>query len=131
MDLRTWNETIEKYTYDKNKNKKKTVLTSEQISRVKGIFESWRCVDGGYEDVPELCKSVRIKGDDSDGLAIESHGFALTPSKYIEFIDHDLGIDYENEMGRIQSERKELLATEKKSQAMLEAAFEGIGYGIN
>lgn len=131
MDLRTWNENIEKYTYDKNKNKKKTVLTSEQISRVKGIFESWRCVDGGYEDVPELCKSVRIKGDDSDGLAIESHGFALTPSKYIEFIDHDLGIDYEKEMGRIQSEMKELLATEKKSQAMLEAAFEGIGYGIN
>ena len=131
MDLRTWDENIEKYTYDKNKNKKKTVLTSEQIARVKDIFESWRCVDGGYEDGPELCKSVRIKGDDSDGLTIESHGFALTPSKYIEFIDHDLGIDYEKEMGRIQAEMKELLATEKKSQAMLEAAFEGIGYGID
>lgn len=131
MDLRTWNENIEKYTYDKNKNKKKTVLTPEQIARVKDIFESWRCIDGGYEDVPELCKSVRIKADDSDGLAIESHGFALTPSKYIEFIDHDLGIDYKKEMGRIQSEMKELLATEKKSQAMLEAAFEGIGYGID
>lgn len=131
MDLRTWNENIEKYTYDKNKNKKKTVLTPEQIARVKDIFESWRCIDGGYEDVPELCKSVRIKADDSDGLAIESHGFALTPSKYIEFIDHDLGIDYKKEMGRIQSEMKELLASEKKSQAMLEAAFEGIGYGID
>lgn len=55
---------------------------------------------------------------------------ALTPSKYIEFIDHDLGIDYEKEMGRIQSEMKELLAIEKKSQVMLEGAFEGIGYGI-
>ena len=131
VDLRTWDENIEKYTYDKNKNKKKTVLTSEQIARVKDIFESWRCVDGGYEDVSELCKSVRIKGDDPDEITIESHGFALTPSKYIEFIDHDLGIDYEKEMGRIQSEMKELLATEKKSQAMLEAAFEGIGYGID
>lgn len=130
MDLRTWNENIEKYTYDKNKNKKKTVLTPEQIARVKDIFESWRCIDGGYEDVPELCKSAHIKGGDSDQTTIESHGFALTPSKYIEFIDHDLGIDYEKEMGRIQAEMKELLATEKKSQAMLEAAFEGIGYGI-
>lgn len=130
VDLRTWNENIEKYTYDKNKNKKKTVLTPEQIARVKDIFESWRCVDGGYEDVPELCKSVHIKGGDSDGSSIESHGFVLTPSKYIEFIDHDLGIDYEKEMGRIQSEMKEILATEKRSQAMLEAAFEGIGYGI-
>ncbi|MBS5866275.1 MAG: N-6 DNA methylase [Coriobacteriaceae bacterium] len=131
VDLRTWDENIEKYTYDKNKNKKKAVLTSEQIARVKDIFESWRCVDGGYEDVPELCRSVRIKSDDSDEITIESHGFALTPSKYIEFIDHDLGIDYEKEMGCIQSEMKELLATEKKSQAMLEAAFEGIGYGID
>ncbi len=34
-------------------------------------------------------------------------------------------------MSRIQAEMKELLATEKKSQAMLEAAFEGIGYGID
>lgn len=133
VDLRAWNENIEKYTYDKNKNKnkKKTVLSSEQIARVKDIFESWRCLDGGYEDVPELCKSVHVKSDDSNQIAIESRGYALTPSKYIEFIDHDLGIDYEKEMGRIQAEMKELLATEKKSQAMLEAAFEGIGYGIN
>ena len=130
MDLRTWNENIEKYAYDKNKNKKKTVLTSEQIALVKDIFESWRCVDGGYEDVPELCKSVFIKSDDSDRITIESRGYSLTPSKYIEFVDHDLGIDYEKEMGRIQAEMKDLLATEKKSQAMLEAAFEGIGYGI-
>lgn len=131
MDLRTWDENIEKYTYDKKKNKKKTVLTPEQIARVKGIFESWRCVDGGYEDVPELCKSVRVKSDNPDELTIESRGYALTPSKYIDFVDHDLDIDYEKEIRRIQSEMKELLATEKQSQAMLEVAFEGIGYGID
>ena len=130
MDLRTWDENIEKYTYDKGKNKKKTVLTPEQIARVKDIYESWRCVDGGYEDVPELCKSVRVKSDDPDELTIESRGYTLTPSKYIEFVDRDLGIDYEREMSRIQSEMRELLANEKKSQAMLEAAFEGIGYAV-
>lgn len=130
MDLRTWDENIEKYKLAKNKSKKKTVLTSEQISCAKDIFESWRCVDGGYKDVPELCKSVRVKSDDSDELTIESRGYALTPSKYIEFVDHDLDIDYEKEMARIQAEMRELLATEKKSQAMLEAAFRGIGYGI-
>ena len=131
VDLRTWDENIEKYTYDKGKNKKKTVLTPEQIGRVKGIFESWRCVAGGYEDVPELCKSVRVESDDPNELTIESRGYALTPSKYIEFVDRDLDIDYEKEMNRIQAEMKELLATEKESQAMLEAAFEGIGYGID
>ena len=54
----------------------------------------------------------------------------LTPSKYIEFVDHDLDIDYPKEMSRIQDEMRELLAEEKKSQAELEAAFKGIGYGI-
>ena len=80
--------------------------------------------------MPELCKSVRVKSDNPDELTIESRGYALTPSKYIDFIDHDLDIDYEKEIRRIQSEMKELLATEKQSQAMLEVAFEGIGYGI-
>ena len=51
--------------------------------------------------------------------------------KYIEFIDHDLEIDYEKEMARIQSEMKEIMMQEKKSQQMLEDAFRGIGYGID
>lgn len=130
MDLRTWDENVEKYKLDKNKTKKKTVLTAEQIAHAKSIFESWRCVDGCYKDVPELCKSVRVKSDDSDELTIASRGYVLTPSKYIEFVNRDLDIDYEKEMGRIQAEMRELLVIEKKSQAMLEAAFEGIGYGI-
>ncbi len=127
VDLRTWDQNIEKYQLDKNRTKKKVVLTPEQIARVKNIYESWQDVDGGYEDVPELCKSMHVEGADS----IASHGYSLTPSKYIEFIDHDLDIDYSSEMSRIQVEMRELLAVEKESQAMLEAAFEGIGYGID
>lgn len=127
VDLRTWDQNIEKYQLDKNKTKKKVVLTPEQIARVKSIYESWQNVDGGYEDVPELCKSMHVEGANS----ISSHGYSLTPSKYIEFIDHDLGIDYDGEMSRIQTEMRELLAMEKESQSMLETAFEGIGYGID
>ena len=129
-DLRTWDGNVEKYKLDKNKSKKKTVFTPEQVTRVKAIYESWQDVDGGYDDVPELCKSVRVKSDDPDEVTIESRGWSLAPSKYIEFVDHDLDIDYKKEMGRIQAEMRELLGVEKKSQAMLEAAFEGIGYGI-
>lgn len=124
-DLRTWDKNIEIYIYDKNKRKKKTVLTAEQIDRVKAIYESWQAGDG-YEDVPELCKSMKVEGE--DGIA--EHGYTLTPSKYIEFVDHDLDIDYPKEMSRIQDEMRELLAEEKKSQAELEAAFKGIGYGV-
>ena len=54
----------------------------------------------------------------------------MAPSKYIEFIDHDLEIDYENEMKRIQNEMKEIISNEEKSQSMLIEAFGGIGYEI-
>ena len=50
--------------------------------------------------------------------------------KYIEFIDHDLDIDFNKEMNRIQSEMKNILAKEEKSQSMLVEAFRGIGYEI-
>ena len=61
---------------------------------------------------------------------IENKNWALTPSKYIEFIDHDLDIDYETEMRRIQNEMKLILEQEKESQKMLENAFRGIGYNV-
>lgn len=124
-DLRTWDQNIETYTYDKGKRKKKTVLTTEQIARVKNIYEAWQKGDG-YEDVPELCKSVKV--EDEGGIA--EHDYTLTPSKYIEFVDHNLDIDYPKEMLRIQEEMRTLLQQEKESQAKLETAFKGIGYGI-
>lgn len=131
MDLRTWDQNIEKYVYDKGVSKKKTVLKPEQIYRVKDLFESWRCVDGGYKDIPELCKSVHIKSDDPNCLTVKSCGYTLAPSRFIEFTDHDLDINYAEEMARIQSEMKQLLIAEKESQALLESAFGGIGYGID
>jgi len=42
-----------------------------------------------------------------------------------------LEIDYAAEMARIQAEMREVLKAEKQSQAMLEEAFRGIGYGID
>ena len=73
--------------------------------------------------MPELYRSVGIK-------EIEENGWSLVPSKYIEFIDHDLEIDFPAEMRRIQDEMRDLLAQEKESQKMLVDAFRGIGYGV-
>ena len=127
MDLRTWNENIDEIQIDKGKKKKKVALTDDQIRKVKAIFTSWQNDDGDYEDVPELCKAATLEGEDG----IRANNYSLAPSKYVEFIDRDLQIDYEAEMHRIQGEMRALLSQEKESQAMLEAAFEGIGYGIN
>lgn len=128
MDLRRWDENIEEIVIDKGKKKKKTVLSDVQISKIKEIYNNWQSADTSlYTDVPELCKFATLEGENG----IRANGYSLAPSKYIEFIDHDLEIDYEAEMARIQKEMREILKAEKSSQAMLEEAFRGIGYGID
>jgi type I restriction enzyme M protein len=52
------------------------------------------------------------------------------PSKYIEFIDRDSGIDFNTEMKRIQKDFKTLLKEEKKSQEELTNAFKILGYEL-
>ena len=120
MDLRTWTDNPVK-----NENKKKVRLESDQIERAATIYHTWQNegTDGTKYAVPELYRSVGIS-------EIEENGWSLIPSKYIEFIDHDLEIDFPAEMRRIQQEMREVLAQEKQSQKMLEEAFRGIGYGI-
>ena len=126
VDLRRWDENTEEYVIDKGKKKKKTVLTDSQIAAVKKIYNDWQSVetvDSSTYAVPELYRSVKID-------EIGKKNYCLAPSKYIEFIDHDLDIDFNSEMARIQSEMKNLMEQEQQSQKMLVDAFEGIGYGI-
>lgn len=135
MDLRQWRENPVK-----NEQKKKVRLITEQIERASEIYHTWQSegTDGTKYQVPELYRSVKVFNDQlteeeklKNAPTIESKGWALTPSKYIEFIDHDLDIDYEKEMSRIQKEMQDIMKQEKESQAMLEDAFKGIGYGID
>ena len=135
MDLRRWDQNVEEIVIDKGKKKKKTVLTPAQIADVKKVYDAWQSVDTTlYADVPEFCQSVKILKKDkvhAEDISIEDKDFSLAPSKYIEFIDHDLDIDYAQEMARIQNEMRLLMVSEELSQSMLKDAFRGIGYGIN
>jgi len=121
MDLRTWTENPVK-----NENKKKVRLVTEQIERVAEIYHKWQSegTDGSNYEIPELYRSVGIK-------EIALKNWSLTPSKYIEFIDHDLEVDYFVEMIRIQKEMKDIIMIERHTQKLLMEAFEGIGYGID
>ena len=120
MDLRTWRDNPVK-----NENKKKIFISAQQIQKAAEIYHTWQSVgtDSKNYAVPELYRSVGIQ-------EIEEKNFTLVPSKYIEFVDRDLGIDYVKEMERIRKEMKELLVRETESRKMLEDAFNGIGYGI-
>ncbi len=120
MDLRTWTENPVK-----GENKKKVRLDSDQIERAAEIYHTWQSegTDGSNYKKTELYRSVGLE-------EIKKNGWTLVPSKYIEFKDHDLDIDFPAEMRRIQQEMKDIMAQEKESQKMLADAFKGIGYGI-
>lgn len=122
VDLRTWAENPVK-----NENKKKVRLDDAQIQRVADIYHKWQeeGTDGSNYAVPELYRSVS-----TSEIGDEKNSWSLTPSKYIEFVDHDLDIDFPKEMQRIQGELKELLRQEEQSQQKLKDAMRGIGYGI-
>jgi type I restriction enzyme M protein len=115
VDLRRWSTNV----YEK----KYVMFDDNQIAEIKKIYTKWQS-GKDYTDVAELCKSATLE-------EIRANYYSLAPSKYIEFIDHDLGIDYEIEMKRIQTEMRDILKAEKQSQKMLENAFKGIGYGID
>ena len=132
MDLRTWTENPVK-----NENKKKVRLDYEtQIKKAADIYHTWQTegTDEANYAIPELYRSVKTRKwfdqDGNEGLSIEQQNWSLVPSKYIEFIDHDLDIDFNAEMSRIQAEMRNVLVQEKQSQKMLEDAFRGIGYDI-
>lgn len=106
---------------------------------VRQTYNNWQSLEYNtlYKDVPEFCKSVKTENsyltqqEKEDKIkTIESNDWSLVPSKYIEFIDHDLDINFEEEMARIQKEMKALIKEEEKSQQDLKDAFKGIGYGI-
>ena len=121
IDLRTWTDNAVK-----DEGKKKVRLSEEQIEKVSDIYHKWQMegTNGSDYEVPELYRSVKFD-------EIEKKNFNLAPSKYIEFIDKDLNIDYDIERKRIQQEMKNIIEREKKSQDMLVKAFKGIGFDIS
>lgn len=127
VDLRTWNnniETCETIKNGKNAKEKRVVFDSIQINKIKNLYFNWQSENRNlYKDIPELCKSVDFK-------EIKTKNYNLETSEYIEFIDHDLDIDFQKEMKRIQEEMRKIISNEEKSQAMLIEAFGGIGYEI-
>jgi len=116
MDLRRWGSEYEK---------KYVQLTQDEIEKVAENYHNWQQTDYAttYKDIPEFCKSAKLKD-------IEANDFSLVPSKYIEFVDRDSGIDFDTEMKRIQQNFKALLQEEQDSQDQLKNAFKTLGYEL-
>lgn len=116
MDLRQMGSPYEK---------KYVELTEEDRAKVTSVYHAWQQEDFEeiYENVPEFCYSAPFD-------EVESKGFTLVPSRYIEFVNRDENIDFDTKMKSLQSELKDLLVAEEKSKADLLAVFKELGYEL-
>lgn len=116
MDLRKWGTPYEKSFVE---------LNDEDIQKIAGNYHNWQqkdCKDK-YINIPEYCYSATLH-------EIRESNYALMPSKYVEFVDRDLQIDFDKEMVRIQSKFTKIIKDEKESQEELIKAFKTLGYEI-
>jgi type I restriction enzyme M protein len=116
MDLRRWGHEFEKQFVE---------LTDPEVDQVATNYHNWQQADWKttYKDNPEFCYSASFD-------QIAKNDYSLVPSKYIEFVDRDSGIDFDTEMKRIQKDFKQLLKEEKASQEQLINAFKVLGYEL-
>lgn len=115
VDLRTWNQSI----YEK----KYVLFLPEQIKKVAEIYHTWQSegTESAAYAVPELYRSVSFK-------EIEANDFSLVPSRYIEFVDRDKDIDYEQILSDTASVVANLLKRQVANQEALKHAFKELGY---
>jgi type I restriction enzyme M protein len=117
MDLRQMGHPFEK---------KYIEFTEEDRAIITEKFKAWR-FEGyktEYEDVPEFCYSAKK-------AEIEEKDYSLVPSRYIEFVNRDESVGYEEKMAQLQGELKELLIQEQQSRQELLEVMKGLGYGID
>ena len=116
MDLRQMGHPYEK---------KYIEFTDEDRAVIVDRFKSWR-FEGyptKYEDIPEFCYSA--KKDE-----IVEKDYSLVPSRYIEFVNRDESVGYEEKMAQLQCELKDLLIQEQKSRQYLLEVMKGLGYEL-
>ena len=115
MDLRQIGEPFEK---------KFIQFSSEQSQMIASTYHNWQQEGAGYKDVPEFCYSAKL-------AEIEKKDFSLVPSKYIEFVNRDENIDFDEKMQILKNEFADLLKAEAESKKNLLNVFKELGYEIN
>ena len=116
MDLRQRGEPFEK---------KYKQFSDQDINDFAGTLHTWQQVgaDEQYQNIAEYCYSA-TKDE------ISAKDYSLVPSKYIEFINRDENINFDDKMNNIKGEFSELLAQEKTSKNELLNVFKELGYEI-
>jgi type I restriction enzyme M protein len=112
MDLRQLGEPFEK---------KFLQFSEADIKKVTDTYHKWQSAE--IEAVPEFCYSANFE-------EVSQKDFSLVPSKYIQFVNRDENIDFEEKMQILQSEFTDLLKAEMQSKIDLLTVFKELGYEI-
>jgi type I restriction enzyme M protein len=116
MDLRQMGEPFEK---------KYTQFSDADIKKITDAYHNWQQTDyqQTYQNIPEFCYSASFE-------EVAAKDFSLVPSKYIEFVNRDENVDFDEKMKALQAEFAELLKAEEQSKKDLLTVFKELGYEI-
>lgn len=114
MDLRQMGEPFEK---------KYIQFSDAHIAHISQTYHHWQQANQDYADVAEYCYSASID-------EVRKKDYSLVPSKYIEFVNRDENINFDEKMTALQGEFAELLKAEQQSKQDLLKVFKELGYEI-
>tara|TARA_Y100000768_G_scaffold387365_1_gene378415 strand:+ start:519 stop:2075 length:1557 start_codon:yes stop_codon:yes gene_type:complete len=103
--------------------KKFTQFLAEDIEHIANTYHDWQQANTEYKDIAEFTYSASLED-------LRKRDYSLVPSKYIEFINQDEDIDFDDKMTALQVEFYELLKSEQQSKKDLQNVFKELGYEI-
>lgn len=101
--------------------KKFVQFSDETIHLIASTLHDWQ--QNEIQNIPEFCYSASLE-------EIEKKDYSLVPSKYIEFVNRDENIDFDEKMSVLKTEFADLLKAEAKSKNDLLTVFRELGYEI-
>lgn len=114
MDLREIGEPFEK---------KFIQFSEEHIKEIAATYHSWQQSNSNYTNTAEYCYAASLE-------EIKAKDYSLVPSKYIEFVNRDENIDFDEKMKALKDEFSKLLKEEDQSKKELLKVFQELGYEI-
>jgi type I restriction enzyme M protein len=101
-------------------------LSDEEIKKIADTYHAWRGEKnaGKYKDIPGFCKSATIE-------EIRSHGYVLTPGRYVgaEDIEED-DEPFDEKMKRLTARLEEQFAESARLEKMIRENLKGFGYDL-
>ncbi len=116
MDLRQKGEPFEK---------KFIQFGEDEITSIATHYHNWQQTnwEETYLNVPEYSYSASLE-------EIRKKDYSLVPSKYIEFVNRDENLDYDEQMQMLQADLKDLFQQESQLKKEVSDVFKTLGYEL-